>query len=101
MEDYSRLSDDELLRRTREDRQAFGELYDRHVRAVLADLRRRGLSTEEALDLTAEVFAAALIASGRYRPNEAPARAWLLGIARRCAGAPLRAGAHARPLACP
>jgi RNA polymerase sigma factor (sigma-70 family) len=80
--DYSRLSDDELLARTAADRDAFGELYDRHVRAVLGELRRGGLSTEDALDLTGEVFAAALLASRRYRPGEAPARAWLLGIAR-------------------
>jgi DNA-directed RNA polymerase specialized sigma24 family protein len=52
------------------------------VKAVLADLRRRGLATDEALDLTAEVFATALLASRRYRPGEAPARAWLMGIAR-------------------
>jgi RNA polymerase sigma factor (sigma-70 family) len=80
--DYARLSDDELLRRTAEDREAFGAFYDRHVRAVLIELRRRGLSADEALDLTAEVFAAALVASRRYRPGEAPAHAWLLGIAR-------------------
>jgi RNA polymerase sigma factor (sigma-70 family) len=80
--DYTRLSDDELLRRTAGDREAFGVFYDRHVRAVLLDLRRRGLPADEALDLTAEVFAAALVASRRYRPGEAPARAWLLGIAR-------------------
>jgi RNA polymerase sigma factor (sigma-70 family) len=80
--DYTRLSDDELLLRTGDDREAFGEFYDRHVRAVLSELRGRGLRTEEALDLTAEVFAAALLASRRYRPGEAPARAWLLGIAR-------------------
>lgn len=82
MGDYTRLPDDELLARTADDREAFGEFYDRHVRAVLSELRRRGLATEEALDVTAEVFAAALLASGRYRPGEAPARAWLLGIAR-------------------
>jgi RNA polymerase sigma-70 factor (ECF subfamily) len=80
--DYTRVSDDELLARTADDREAFGELYDRHVRAVLGELRRSGLPTDEALDLTAEVFAAALLASRRYRPGEAPARAWLLGIAR-------------------
>jgi RNA polymerase sigma factor (sigma-70 family) len=80
--DYIRLSDDELLRRTASDPEAFGEFYDRHVRAVLSELRGRGLRTDEALDLTAEVFAAALGASRRYRPGEAPARAWLLGIAR-------------------
>jgi RNA polymerase sigma factor (sigma-70 family) len=80
--DFARLSDDELLARTADEPEAFGELYARHVRAVLAHLRSAGLSTEDALDLTAEVFAAALIASRRYRPGEAPARAWLLGIAR-------------------
>jgi RNA polymerase sigma-70 factor, ECF subfamily len=80
--DYTRLSDDELLLRTGEDREAFGEFYDRHVRAVLAELRGRGLRTDEALDLAAEVFATALIASRRYRPGEAPARAWLFGIAK-------------------
>jgi RNA polymerase sigma factor (sigma-70 family) len=80
--DYRRLSDDELLKRTGDDRDAFGEFYDRHVKAVLGELRRAGLRTEEALDLTAEVFAAALLASRRYRPGEAPARAWLFGIAR-------------------
>jgi RNA polymerase sigma factor (sigma-70 family) len=80
--DYSRLTDDELIRLTSDDREAFGEFYNRHVRAVLGELRRRGLVTDEALDLTAEVFAAALVARRRYRPGEAPARAWLLGIAR-------------------
>ncbi len=82
MVDYARLTDDELLGMTAGDREAFGAFYDRHVRAVLAELRHRGLATDEALDLTAEVFAAALVASSRYRPGEAPARAWLLGIAR-------------------
>ena len=67
MGDYTRLPDDELLARTAEDREAFGEFYDRHVRAVLSELRHRELRTEEALDLTAEVFAAALLASRRYR----------------------------------
>ena len=82
MQDYRRLTDDELLRRTATDSEAFGEFYDRHVRGVLGELRHRGLATQEALDLTAEVFAAALVASRRYRTGEAPARAWLLGIAR-------------------
>ena len=82
MGDYTRLSDDELLKTTAADGDAFGEFYDRHVAAVLGELRRRGLPTEEALDLTAEVFAAALLASRRYRPGEARARAWLFGIAR-------------------
>jgi RNA polymerase sigma-70 factor (ECF subfamily) len=39
-------------------------------------------SEEVAADLAGETFAAALLACGRYRPGEAPASAWLLGIAR-------------------
>lgn len=65
MADYGLLSDDELLRPTSDDREPFGEFYGRHVRAVLGERRRRGLATDEALDLTAEVFA--LVASRRYR----------------------------------
>jgi RNA polymerase sigma factor (sigma-70 family) len=80
--DYGRLDDDELLRLSREQPDAFGAFYERHVRVVLAHVRRQGLGTEEALDLTAEIFAAALMASPRYRPGEAPASAWLFGIAR-------------------
>jgi RNA polymerase sigma factor (sigma-70 family) len=78
---YGRLTDDELLAATRDDPDAFGAFYERHARPVLAFLARRCEDREQALDLTAEVFAAALVASPRYRPGEAPARAWLLGIA--------------------
>lgn len=82
MTDLARLDDDELLRLTREQPDAFGVFYERHVRAVLSHLRGRGLPLEEALDLTGEIFAAALTAAPRYRPGEAPASAWLFGIAR-------------------
>jgi len=49
---------------------------------VLAFLARRVGSSEVTADLAAETFAAALLACTRYRPGEAPAPAWLLGIAR-------------------
>ena len=80
--DFAALSDDELLAATREQPDAFGEFYERHARAVLAHLAHSCRDTELALDLTAEVFAAALAASGRYRPGEATARTWLFGIAK-------------------
>jgi RNA polymerase sigma factor (sigma-70 family) len=80
--DFTGMDDDELLGLTREQPEAFGVFYERHVRAVLSHLRRDGLDLDEALDLTGEVFAAALVASRRYRPGEAPAQAWLFGIAR-------------------
>lgn len=81
MIDLSRLSDDELLTSAHEVPEAFGVFYERHARTVLAHLARVSGNRDVALDLTAEVFAAALEASSRYRPGEAPARAWLLGIA--------------------
>lgn len=75
--------DDELLlAAARGDGVAFGAFYERHLPIVLAFVRRRAASAEEAADLAAEVFAAALVACGRYRPGEAPALGWLLGIAR-------------------
>jgi len=74
-------NDERLLAATRRDPAAFGPVYERHAPAVLAYLRARTRSTEQALDLTAEVFAAALQSAHRYRPGEAPVRAWLFGIA--------------------
>ena len=45
-------------------------------------LARSTGDVERALDLTAEVFAAALVAAGRFKAGGAPASAWLVGIAR-------------------
>jgi RNA polymerase sigma factor (sigma-70 family) len=75
--------DDELLLASATgDGAAFAAFYGRHVAKVLAFLVRRVGSEEVAADLAGETFAAALLACGRYRPAEAPALAWLLGIAR-------------------
>lgn len=79
--DLNRLTDAELLEITAEAPDAFGIFYKRHVHAILAYVTRQTPDTATALDLTAEVFAGALAASGRYRAERAPARAWLFGIA--------------------
>ena len=77
-----RRGDDELLRAAAcGDGAAFAVFYKRHLPVVVAYLRRRTAGPEMAADLTAEVFAAALVACPRYRPGEAPAVAWLLGVA--------------------
>ena len=60
-------SDDELL--TSGDAEAFGVFYDRHVRDVLAYMMRRTGDPEVAADLTAETFAAAIVARRKYRPG--------------------------------
>lgn len=75
--------DAELVERiARGDRAAFGELYDRYLPLVLRWSLRETGNREIAADLAAETFAAALIASPRYRAGKGSVGAWLLGIAR-------------------
>jgi RNA polymerase sigma-70 factor (ECF subfamily) len=74
------LSDEQLLAQTPRDASVFGVFYERHAESVFAYLRRRTGDAEVAADLTAEVFAAALLSAGRFRPGPLPARAWLFGI---------------------
>ena len=71
-------SDASLLRDA--DSAAFGELYSRHVEDVYRWFRRR--IEWAASDLTAETFARAWLARGRFRDErDGSALPWLLGIA--------------------
>src|SRR4051812_49736955 len=91
-------SDEDLL--TSGTSAAFGAFYERRVREVLGYMMRRTGDPEAAADLTAETFAAAIVARRRFRPGGAPAGAWLFAIARReLAGYPPpgHAGGRARP----
>src|SRR4051794_34127909 len=72
--------DDEVLLRST-DPEDFGVFYDRYVDAVLAYFQRRVHDPEVAADLTAETFAAALVARRRFRRGSSSAAAWLFGIA--------------------
>jgi RNA polymerase sigma-70 factor (ECF subfamily) len=74
-------TDDQLLVAADRDGAAFTAFYLRYERAMLAFFLRRTHDAELAADLTAEVFAAVLLACRRYRPGGAPASAWLFGIA--------------------
>jgi len=78
------VTDGELLRRTRcGDRDAFGVLYERRHELVLAFLLKRTRNPEAAMDLTAETFAAALLALADRPPDiDGSAAPWLLAIAR-------------------
>ena len=76
------FDDDELLARAaRGDGDAFAYFYRRHLAAITGYLLRRTGDREVTADMTAETFAAALLACPRYRPGGAPALAWLYGIA--------------------
>jgi RNA polymerase sigma factor (sigma-70 family) len=72
-------TDESLLQSS--DLEDFGRFYDRYVRALLAFFQHRTRDPETAADLTAETFAAAMIARERYRGGTKSAAAWLFGIA--------------------
>jgi len=61
---------------------AFAVFYRRHLPAVLAFLLRETRDREAAADLAAEVFAAVLLAAGRYAEQSSSATPWVIGIAR-------------------
>jgi RNA polymerase sigma-70 factor (ECF subfamily) len=76
-------TDEELIVASREDPQAFRELYDRWAESILEYFVRRVLDVEVAADLMAETFAAAFESRARFRDVGRPGGAWLYGIARR------------------
>ena len=59
-----------------------GLQLQRHFASVLAFFRRRVPGPEEAFDLAAETFAAALASLPRFEPGPAPPQVWLFAIAR-------------------
>jgi RNA polymerase sigma factor (sigma-70 family) len=61
---------------------AFGVIYRRYLSIVVRWCWVQTGDRELAADLSAEVFAAALQSARRYRPEQGPPVAWLLGIAR-------------------
>ncbi|MCW2986820.1 MAG: polymerase, sigma-24 subunit, subfamily [Conexibacter sp.] len=79
---WTARADGELLAAARRDPEAFAELYRRYEPVVATFLVRQSRDAELAADLTAETFAAAFVAAGRFRDTGAPAAGWLLGIAR-------------------
>jgi RNA polymerase sigma factor (sigma-70 family) len=82
MNSAEQRSDTELLLAARTSSEPFGAFYERHVASVLAFFRRRVPGPEEAFDLTAETFAAALASVPRFEPGPEPPQAWLFAIAR-------------------
>lgn len=78
---YARESDQELARRAKSDREAFGLLYERHVAAIYRYVFYRVGNVEDAEDLTARVFARALKHIHNYNDRGVPFTAWLYRIA--------------------
>jgi RNA polymerase sigma-70 factor (ECF subfamily) len=87
-----RETDAELLAAVGSDPEAFGRFYDRYEAAVAGYFLRRTAVPDVAADLTAEVFAAALSAARRYRPDRPTAAVWLFTIARNTLSKSVRRG---------
>jgi RNA polymerase sigma-70 factor (ECF subfamily) len=75
----------ELVRRAAVDAAATAALYQRYVARVYRFLRVRCGSSDEAADLTQQVFLKMAEALPRYRERGAPFAAWLFRIARNAA----------------
>jgi RNA polymerase sigma factor (sigma-70 family) len=92
MDDWEQRSDADLLLEARTSSEPFGVFYERHFASVLTFFRRRVPGPEEAFDLAAETFAAALASVHRFQPGPQPAQAWLFAIARHKLSEALRRG---------
>lgn len=75
------LDDQTLARRARDERDAFGALYQRHVTAIYRYVYYRVGSAADAEDLTAKVFMRALRHIHNYSDRGLPFTAWLYRIA--------------------
>lgn len=78
----SARSDAELIRLTDTEPEAFGELYRRHIGAVVSFFARRTADAEMTAELAAETFAVALETRARFDPARGTPVAWIFGIAR-------------------
>jgi RNA polymerase sigma factor (sigma-70 family) len=95
MDFLERCTDAELLARTEREPQAFAAFYRRHERLVFRYLMSRSRDPELAADLAAEVFASALEAADRFKPESSSGTSgvpWLLTIARNTLLASVRHG---------
>jgi RNA polymerase sigma-70 factor (ECF subfamily) len=73
--------DEVLALRARHDRDAFGVLYERHLRRIYNYMYYRTGSVADAEDLTARTFFQALNNLHRYQVQGVPFSAWLFRIA--------------------
>lgn len=79
--DYKTLTDSELVALAKEDKDAFGEIYERYVKKIYNYVYYRTSSQHDAEDLTARVFFRAMAHIENYEDKGVPFQAWLYRIA--------------------
>jgi RNA polymerase sigma-70 factor (ECF subfamily) len=80
-QDYSTMSDVELVQQAKDNQEAFGVLYERYVHKIYNYVYYRTGNHQDAEDLTAMVFYRALGHIQNYRERGVPFQAWLYRIA--------------------
>lgn len=79
---WDKWSDEDLIKASRREPDAFGEFYDRHEAPLLAFLVRATGQPHAAAEIAAETFAALLVSLHNGREVDEP-RAWLYSVAKR------------------
>lgn len=79
--DYTELDDRRLVALAKEDKAAFGELYERYLPKIYSYVYYRTGNVHDAEELTAKVFFRALSHIGKYVEKGVPFQAWLYRIA--------------------
>lgn len=74
-------TDEELLKATSSDSEAFGAFYDRHFRNLVAYFWVRTRDAEISADLAAETFAVVLSDMQKFDPSRGNPSQWVYGIA--------------------
>ena len=78
---FKALADKALVKLAAEDKDAFGELYERYLPKIYNYIFYRTGNTQDAEDLTAKVFFRAMSNIGNYVDKGVPFQAWLYRIA--------------------
>ena len=78
---YKELDDKVLVELAKDDKEAFGELYERYMPKIYNYIYYRTSNQHDAEDLTARVFFRAMSHIGNYVDKGVPFQAWLYRIA--------------------
>jgi RNA polymerase sigma-70 factor, ECF subfamily len=98
---YAEMDDATLVAAAKSSPEAFGALYERHVRLVFAFCFSKLHDGHLAEDLTSQTFLQALRALPRYQERGTPIRSWLFRIASNLITDRLRAQRPEQPLSEP
>jgi RNA polymerase sigma-70 factor (ECF subfamily) len=80
-QDYSEMGDIEVVKAAKQNKDAFGEIYERYLDKIYNYIYYRTGNQQDAEDLTAKVFYRALSNIDSYEDRGVPFQAWLYRIA--------------------